>query len=240
MSVAFRQKEYSEHDALRLFFIEWKKRRCFPELEVIGPSELIPVLKGNNVVIEKVVISTSFFGSDRYRLYFKLGARVNLPPSVHLPQESEYTHYLGRSEVSLQGGWKSPYGGGGGGNNPNQNPNNNNPGGRFETRTHSSTEEDESLERFFGELQFEEKEFGKKKGGGGGGNNNGDGGLLIKANYKPEINLSYKVREPLGETIKYDRTSRTLVLEYTSLDRAFKSLSILPFGLQYKLYLLSI
>ena len=54
--IKFKQKEFSESDAMRPFYVklqkEVKERRA-PFVQVIGKSEMIPILSGNNVIIEK-------------------------------------------------------------------------------------------------------------------------------------------------------------------------------------------
>ena len=49
----------------------------------------------------------------------------------------------------------------------------------------------------------------------------------------------YKTKENrIGEAILYDIKSRSLVLEFGSIENAVRALDILPFGINYKLYLL--
>jgi DNA polymerase III gamma/tau subunit len=52
------------------------------------------------------------------------------------------------------------------------------------------------------------------------------------------MDLTVKVQELLGDAIVYDKKSRTLVLEFDSIRDAIQALNILPFGLNYKIYLL--
>lgn len=49
----------------------------------------------------------------------------------------------------------------------------------------------------------------------------------------------YRTKENrIGEAILYDIKSRSLVLEFGSIENAVRALDILPFGINYKLYLL--
>ena len=85
--IKFRQKIFSEYDAMRSLYVEIMKRlngdrRRFP---IITMNELPAILRGNNVVIERFVISTSFFNKDKSRMYLKIGARAKLPDDVRLP-----------------------------------------------------------------------------------------------------------------------------------------------------------
>lgn len=220
--INFRQKNFSEYDAMRALYVELMKRtngdrNKFP---TINSSALIPILRGNNIVIERFVISTSFFGKDKYRMYLKIGAKAKLPDDVRLSPKV-YDRRLGNMSISLNnkifsdncrvklfGKNKHQNGGnqqgGQGFNNYNPNNNNNNNGG----------------------------------GNGNKNNNGGEKGGFINGSFSPDINLKYQVQELLGEAIKYDKPSRSLVLEFPSVDAAIDALNILPFGLNYKIYLL--
>ena len=79
-----------------------------------------------------------------------------------------------------------------------------------------------------------QKEFGKGKGG----NNNNGGGDGLSTDMSIQPRLSYKTTELLGETLKYDKESRSLVLEFEKIGDAIKALNILPFGINYNIYLL--
>jgi hypothetical protein len=76
--------------------------------DIINTSQLIPILKGNNVVIGKFVISTSMFGKDKYRMYLKIGAKAKLPDEVRLPGRTNVER-LGRISFNF----KNNVGGGG-------------------------------------------------------------------------------------------------------------------------------
>ena len=52
--------------------------------------------------------------------------------------------------------------------------------------------------------------------------------------------LSKNEKISIGDVITYDKKSRVAVLEFDSIEKAIKSLNILPFGLNYKLYLLDV
>ena len=43
-----------------------------------------------------------------------------------------------------------------------------------------------------------------------------------------------------GETLKYDKKERSLVLEFPDIRAAVEALNILPFGINYKIYLLDV
>ena len=80
-------------------------------------------------------------------------------------------------------------------------------------------------------ISFRQKEFGK--------NNNGNKvPPTIKAEVSPSIDLTYEVRELLGEAVKYDKKERSLVLEFKSIKDAIQALNILPFGINYNIFLL--
>ena len=44
----------------------------------------------------------------------------------------------------------------------------------------------------------------------------------------------------LGEAINYDKKSRSLVLEFKTMEDAIRAINILPFGVNYKIFLLDI
>jgi ABC-type Fe3+-citrate transport system substrate-binding protein len=52
------------------------------------------------------------------------------------------------------------------------------------------------------------------------------------------MSISYLVKETLGEAIVNDKETRTVVLEFKSIQDAIRVLNVLPFGLNYKIYLL--
>lgn len=117
--IKFAQKQYTEYDAMRALYVELMKYSDKNKFEVIDKSALIPVLKGNNVVIERFVISTSTFGKDKYRMYLKIGAKAKLPDEVRLAGEHVYDKKLLDLSISFKGGIKpktfSGKKGGGGG-----------------------------------------------------------------------------------------------------------------------------
>ena len=184
--IQFRQKEFTEYDAMKSLYNEILKstrgdrEKKFP---VIDKSALISVLKGNNVVIEKFVISTSFFGKDVYRMYLKIGAKAKLPDDVRLPGKV-YDENLLNMKVSVSGGL-----------------------------------------------------FAKDRGGDNGGKKGPP--PFVKADMYPnQASIKRTVNNLLGEAIDYSKVSRTLVLEFPSIRDAIEALNILPFGLNYKIYLL--
>ena len=199
--IKFRQKKFSEYDAMRSLYVEitkdpnWKKK-----YGVIDSSALIPILRGNNIVIERFVISTSFARKDRYRMYLKIGAKAKLPDEVRLPSETR-TKKLGNAMININTGAFR-------GNGPQQ-------------KNNSDTTLPHPI--------FREKMYGK-----------GGPPPTISASISPYIDLTYEVKSLLGDAIKYDKKERSLVLEFDSIQDAIKALNILPFGMNYKIYLLNL
>jgi len=190
--IKFKQKEFKEYDAMRFLYQEMIKnaqgdKRRIPT--IIDSSALLPILKGNNVVIERFVISTSLFGKETYRMYLKIGAKAKLPDEVRLPSSS-YSKKLGDVRVNFRNGL------------------------------------------------FRAKSFSNKNKNKGG---NQDGGEkpMISTEFSPFITIEHEVKELLGDAIKYDKRDRSLVLEFSSVSDAIRALDILPFGIDYKLYLLN-
>ena len=72
--IVFKEKTYSEYDAMRSLYNELLRNGQRGLWELCTKSQVIPILKGNNIVIERFVISTSLFGRDKYRMYIKIGA----------------------------------------------------------------------------------------------------------------------------------------------------------------------
>lgn len=190
----FRQKVFTESDAMRALYNELMNRchgdrRKWPVIE--GLSSMLSVLKGNNIVVEKFVLSDSIFGREKYRMYLKIGAKAKLPDEVKLPS-TYYDRTLGNMKLTFSGG-------------------------------------------VFGkDKNFSEriKLFGK--GGGGGPKPS------ITAEASPYVDLKVETSKILGEAIRYDKKDRSLVLEFDSIDDAIKALNILPFGIDYKIYLLNV
>ena len=89
---------------------------------------------------------------------------------------------------------------------------------------------------------FKEKSFGKnnkKKNNNGNGDGGGNKGGL-KSNLNFPVNVSYEVKKLLGEAVNYDKKSRSLVLEFETIQDAINAINILPFGMNYRIYLLDI
>ena len=102
--IVFKQKTYSEYEAMRSLYVELMRdggKRG--KWEIISKSQLPAVLKGNNVVVEKFVISTSLFGRDKYRMYLKIGAKAKLPDEVRFPGYY-YDEKLGGLSLKVSGG----------------------------------------------------------------------------------------------------------------------------------------
>ena len=101
--IEFRQKEFSEYDAMRYLYTELMKNDAWKrKIQKIDSNSLIPVLKGNNVVIERFVISTRPFHKDRYRMYLKIGAKAKMPDAVRLPGYTKSNKFL-NSSIKLSG-----------------------------------------------------------------------------------------------------------------------------------------
>ena len=194
--IQFRQKTFSEYDAMRALYVELLKRGDKNKWKVIDKNSLIPVLRGNNVVIERFVISTSFAHRDRYRLYLKIGAKAKLPDEVRLP-ERVYDKRLGNASINFNMGLFAP-----------------------------GSKDNQGQKQKNMSVVFKQKEF---KGGAP---------PTISASVSPNINLTYEVRELLGEAVKYDKKERSLVLEFKTIDDAIRALNILPFGINYNIFLL--
>ena len=122
--IVFKEKQYSEFEAMRSLYVELGRAGLVRNgmYDIINTSQLIPILKGNNVVIEKFVISTSMFGRDKYRMYLKIGAKAKLPDEVRLDSRTSYER-VGHIKFGFKNGI------GGGGNNNQKNNNKNNRGG---------------------------------------------------------------------------------------------------------------
>lgn len=160
--IKFVQKQYSEYDAMRALYVELMKRQDRWKYEIIKPSELIPVLKGNSVVIERFVISHSPMSRDKYRMYLKIGAKAKLPDDVRLSGGYVYDKKLVDLSVSLKGGAKprtfsNKKNKGGRGNGNNNNNNNTNFGLSSEIKVPSL-----SLSREVHELLGEALKYDKK------------------------------------------------------------------------------
>ena len=235
--IEFREKFFAEADAMRQLWVEIQRTQRqtggYPRIEVIrDPGQLFGILHGNNVVIERFTISRGFFGKDKYRMFLKMGSRVKLPDNVLLPSITRLNKV---ASVSLNYG-NSLY------------------------PTHKdfsdTLENGEARQKIFSD---------PKKDRRGGGNNRGQRGRDQKPNQNPNQNnqrkkkeneggpvkmnidtkvgvephyLEYESREIKGDVVKYDKKERSLVLEFTTIKDAIESLDILPFGLDYKVYLL--
>ncbi len=210
--INFRQKEYSsnEYDAMRSLYVELMRGDCRLRVEIIDRSQLIPILRGNNIVIERFVV-VPIGRRDKFRMYLKIGGKAKLPDQVRLTSRNEYRKF-GSMRVDLNAAAHWP----GGNNNDNQNQQNNQGGGHNNQKKFSSSQ----------------KEFGKKGGGNNGSKPFATMGLPLF------IDLDYQVNKLLGEALVYDKNSRTLVLEFDSIRDAINALNVLPFGINYKLYLL--
>ncbi len=204
--IEFRQKLFSEYDAMRSLYVELMKYSDKNKFGIIDQSALIPILKGNNVVIERFVISTRpFTRKQKYRMYLKIGAKAKMPDDVKLPNRVYDERLLG-AQINFNGSFFGGDKDGGSG------------GGQPQQTQHSDTTTS---------LVFRQKEF---KGGPP---------PTVSSNISPYINITREVEDIIGDAVEYDKKSRSLVLECNSIQDAIKALNILPFGINYKIYLLS-
>lgn len=221
--IQFRRKTFSEYDAMRSLYVELMKYSDRTKFGIIDTSSLIPVLKGNNVVIEKFVISTSLFGRDRYRMYLKIGARAKMPDEVRLP-ERVYDRRIGNMQLKFNKGiFDNDYYE----DLNNQKKSNKNGGDKKTDLDTTPPSNDKKKTNNYSEV-LKEGLFADKKVY-----------PAVSAEFSPIIDLSYEVSELLGDAILYDKKSRTLVLEFSSIKDAIQALNILPFGLGYKIFLLN-
>lgn len=234
--IKFRQKEFTEYDAMRSLYVKLMRYSDRNKFGVIDTSALIPVLRGNNVVIERFVISTSMFGEDKYRMYLKIGAKAKLPDEVRLPGKT-YDKRLGNMQLNVSHSIFAPKDSDPNWNNNNNGGNNNTSLGDTSGPRNDNPEErrggkkkEKKYSEFPGSI-LEQREF-KSKGGD-------KQYPYLSGSFSPSFDLSYEVSELLGEAIKYDKKSRSLVLEFKSIEDAINALNILPFGLGYKIYLLN-
>ena len=104
--IKFVQKQFTEYDAMRALYVELMRYSDRNKFEVINRSSLIPVLRGNNVVIERFVISSPTFGRDKYRMYLKVGAKAKMPDEVKLSGQRVYDKSLLDLSIKINGGLK--------------------------------------------------------------------------------------------------------------------------------------
>lgn len=104
--IKFVQKQFTEYDAMRALYVELMRYSDKNKFEVINRSSLIPVLRGNNVVIERFVISSPTFGRDKYRMYLKVGAKAKMPDEVKLSGQRVYDKSLLDLSIKINGGLK--------------------------------------------------------------------------------------------------------------------------------------
>lgn len=216
--IKFREKSFSEYDAMRSLYVEIMKltkgdKQKFP---IIDKSSLIPILRGNNIVIERFVISSSFFGRDKYRMYLKIGARAKMPDEVRLPGKY-YDERLGKLSFEMSNGiFANNKGGQDNNNNGGKKDQNNNNGGRNQKdRGFSDVPRQGLFSKGGGIPPYISTKFGG-----------------------PELSITKEVHKLLGDAVKYDKPGRSLVLEFDTIQDAIAALNILPFGLNYKIYLL--
>ena len=222
--INFRQKEFTEYDAMRSLYVKLMRYSDRNKFGVIDTNALIPILRGNNVVIERFVISTSIFGKDKYRMYLKIGAKAKLPDEIRLPGRT-YDKRLGNMQLNVNHSIFAPK------DYEQQQQSQKKDDTRLNDTSSPSNDKPRRQKNYseFPRSILEQKEFGKDN----------KQYPYISGSFSPSIDLSYEVSELLGEAIKYDKKSRTLVLEFKTIEDAINALNILPFGLGYKIYLLN-
>lgn len=82
--IVFKEKLYAEYENMRLLYKELQGFNNRGQWSLCNRSQMIPILKGENIIVEKFVISTSLFGRDKYRMYLKIGSRIRLPEKIRL------------------------------------------------------------------------------------------------------------------------------------------------------------
>ena len=230
--ITFRQKEFTEYDAMKAFHNELCRLTDRNRFPIITKSDLPSVLKGNNIVIEKFVIASPFFGRDVYRMYIRVGLKAKMPEAIRLT-DKQYDKRLGDFQVNFRSGnylVYDPYKNDNKGNNNKSNNNNNKPNNNNNNKPNNKPKAKQSR---FSELS--QKEFDNKK-------NNVPGWTpQLTSEFHPDresMSISYLVKETLGEAIVNDKVTRTVVLEFKSIHDAIRVLNVLPFGLNYRIYLL--
>lgn len=210
----FRQKTFTEYDAMRSLYVELQRNTRDIPFSVIDEHSLLPVLKENSVVIERFVISTAFGHKDRYRMYLKIGAKAKMPDQVRLPGYTKM-HRVGNLGMTIENAeWADPNINSGNYNNAVGNYN------RFYQKNNSAPfSNGKARIKLFADDKFHPD---------------------LKATFSPNLNLDYETTELTGETLKYDKHERSLILEFPTIQDAVRALKILPFGLNYKVYLLNL
>lgn len=215
--VEFRQKQFTEYDAMRSLYVHLQRNCPWLKIDHCNSSSLVPILRGNNVVIERFVLSDYLFGKTKFRMYLKIGAKAKLPDEFRLPTANIEKHAFGSLKIGFNPKFKN-----------------------------FSEVEEKFEERMFEEHNNNNQQ---KKNNQQNNNNQNNKNLPIyvgelrwtnptdprgQQNY---IDISYEVEELIGDALKYDKRERSLVLEFKDLDAACRALNILPFGINYKLYL---
>lgn len=268
--ITFRQKEFTEYDAMKAFYNELCRLTDRFKFPICTKSELFSILKGNNVVIEKFVIASPFFGRDVYRMYIRVGLKAKMPEAIKLT-DKQYDKRLGDFQLNFKSGnyfgshgftmdkdkrngnsvtsigYNRDYNNQGENNNNqrnntnqrsnnNQRENNNNNNQRNNNqRSNNKPKQKNHSDIEYSKGLLEQREFK------GNGNSIPGWTPTFTSEFHPDrdsMNISYLVKETLGEAIVNDKETRTVVLEFKSINDAIRVLNVLPFGLNYKIYLL--
>jgi len=213
--ILFRQKTFTEYDAMRLLYTELKRDNFWRDrVRVVDRNSVISILRGNNILIERFVISSNFFGRDKYRLYLKIGAQANLPDEVRLPEVISQRRFL-NAKIDIKPGTGWLY-----------------------------SKASEKLYSNKDKKNKDNKGNNNNNNGGGGGGNNPQVNSYLN-NVSNGYDIMYEIRTLLADAIKYDKKDRSLVLEFDgpkefAIRNLKEALNILPFGLEYNIYLLGV
>lgn len=94
--IQFRERDFSEHDAMNYFYDQlMRSGGDRNKWKIIDSSALIPILKGNNIVITKFTIVSDILGREKYRMHIRIGAKARLPEDVRLPKGPGYDKRIG-------------------------------------------------------------------------------------------------------------------------------------------------
>ena len=225
--ITFRQKEFTEYDAMKAFYNELCRLTDRNRFPICTKSELFSILKGNNVVVEKFVIASPFFGRDVYRMYIRVGLKAKMPEAIKLT-DKQYDKRLGDFQLNFKSG--NYFGSHGFTMDKNKRD-----GDSVTSVGYSKPRQTNHSDIEYSKGLLEQREFK------GGGNSIPGWTPTFTSEFHPDrdsMSISYLVKETLGEAIVNDKETRTVVLEFKSIQDAIRVLNVLPFGLNYRIYLL--